>query len=285
MDGHPRLKSNSIRNKLSAMSAFGAWLESNVPGVDAQSFSTTLPPKNDVKRMEPLTGDEIQKILNARAFTGCRSERNQQEPGEYKIRDERFWMTFIAAFTGARLNEITQLTVDDVRQLEGIWTFRITDEGVGQSVKTTGSRRTVPVHPRLIELGLIEYRQRALARGQFDLFHRFRRDADGRRSDHAGKWFRRFLVRIGVKVPGSLGGAHRWRHTLTDALRRGGVDDYQIAQVLGHKIDAAKMTGHYGRELSMTLKQKHDLLSKAHYPTVDFDLLMPAAGSTPDAMQ
>jgi len=35
----------------------------------------------------------------------------------------------------------------------------------------------------------------------------------------------------------------------------------------------------------MTLKQKHDLLAKADYPTVDFGLLMPAAGSASDASE
>jgi hypothetical protein len=67
---------------------------------------------------------------------------------------------------------------------------------------------------------------------------------------------------------------HRWRHTLTDALRAAGVDDYDAAQVLGHKVDVAKMTAHYGRTVgSMSVAARAEMLAKASYPTVDFSLL------------
>lgn len=272
-DGHPLLKSNSIRNKLSTLAAFGSWLESNVPGVDAQNFKTTLPPKRDAERMEPFSPEEVRQILNAKSFTGCESERNQLKEGDYKIRDWRFWLPLVAAFTGARLNEITQLKVADIENVAGIWTFRITDSGVGQSLKNENSRRLVPVHPHLIELGLLGYRDMAVTNRHEDLFHQIPLDGDGRRSHHAGKWFRKFLQRIGIKNEGDLGGSHRWRHTLPDALRAAGVDDYQIAHVLGHRIDVAKMTAHYGRDVTMTLEQKRTLLAKASYPSVDFSLL------------
>src|SRR5690606_21379887 len=136
----PLLKSNSIRNKLSALSAFGKWLEGNIPGVTASNFATTLPPKRDKSRMEPFTPDEVRAILNAHAFVGCQSEQNQTEPGNHKIRDWRYWIPLMLAFTGARLNEIVQLQVADIQVTDGVWTFAITDQGVGQSLKTADSR-------------------------------------------------------------------------------------------------------------------------------------------------
>lgn len=273
-DGHAVLTTSSVRNKLSMLSAFGAWLENNVQGVDAGNFSTTLPPpRNKEKaRMEPFSAEDVKAVLNATAFTGCQSEKNQQLPGEVKIRDWRFWVTLIAAFTGARLNEITQLEIADVRQEAGIWVFDISDED-GRSLKTTTSRRQVPIHPMLIHLGLLEFRERMSHSGHSALFHDIPVDIDGRRSQRAGKWFRTFLTRIAVKGRGDLGGAHRWRHTITDALRRAGVEDYQSAALLGHRIDVAKMTGHYGREVTMTLQQRAELIAKVEYPSVDFDAL------------
>lgn len=272
-DGHPILKSNSIRNKLGALTSLGRWLEANVDGVDANNFKTTLPPKNDAARMEPFAAAEISAILNAKAFIGCRSERDQRNPGAHKIRDWRYWLPLILAFTGARLNEIVQLNIHDLQQVDGIWTFAITDRGEGQSLKTSTSARLVPVHPKLLDLGLLSFRDHAERLGEVDLFHEVPVYRDGRRSHHAGKWFRKFLVRVGVKGEGDLGGAHRWRHTLADELRRAGVDDYDIAGLLGHAVDVAKMTGHYGREVSLTLGRKHELISKTTYPSVDFSLL------------
>lgn len=272
-DRHPKLRGATIRNKLSTLSAFGQWLEMNVEGVDAANFTTTLPPRDDSERMEPFTDEEVRKILNALAFTGCRSERNQLEPGDHKIRDWRYWLPLVMAFTGARLNEITQLEADDLQEIDGIWVFRIHADAPGKSLKTKGSKRLIPVHPRLLELGLLELRADVVRSGQNALFHQITVDRDGRRSHHAGKWFRKFLERIGVKGEGDMGGAHRWRHTLTDALRKGGVEEYEIASLLGHKVDAARMTGHYGREIALGLQRRFDLIAKAHYPSVDFDLL------------
>lgn len=268
-DGHPVLRSNSIRNKLSALSSFGKWLEDNVDGVEAENFRTSLPRKTDVMRMEPFSDHQVKAILNARAFVGCRSEKDQKQPGDYKIRDWRYWLTLILAFTGARLNEVVQLRVDDVREIDEIWAFDFTNEGDGQSLKTKSSRRQLPIHPRLLELGLLKFRDAATAAGQVDLFFQVPRDRDGRYSTQAGKWFRRFLDRIGVKGK-DLGGAHRWRHTLADALRSGGVDDFDIGRLLGHEVDVAKMTGHYGREVDLSVARKLELLTKADYPMVDF---------------
>ena len=280
--GHPKLKVASVINKLTTLSAFGGWLESNVDNVDAGNFKTTLPRKTDSDRMNPFTGEQVRRILNATAFVGCESERNQQKPGTHKIRDWRFWIPLIAAFTGARLNEIAQLAVADVTQVDDVWVFSITDSGKGQSVKNKQSRRHVPIHPQLIGLGILDVRQQALERGEADLFSQIPLDPDGRRSTNAGKVFRRFLKRIGVKEEGSLGGMHRWRHTLTDALRAAGVDDYDAAQVLGHKVDVAKMTGHYGRTVgSMSMAARAEMLAKASYPSVDFSLLAPVSETLP----
>jgi len=274
-DGHPTLSSHSVSTRLSIMAVFGAWLEENIDGVDASHFSTSRPKRTDRRRMEPFTHDEVKRILNSYAFTGCESERNYGKPGTFKLRNWHFWFTLIAAFTGARTNEIMQMDVADLRQEKDVWVFDISDDGNGKSLKTEGSRRLVPVHPMLIELGLLACRDRLMARGANSLFEGAPVDKDGRRAKRASKWFRKFLGKIGVKKPSKLGGAHRWRHTLTDALRLSGVDEYDIALVLGHKIDVARMTGKYGREQSMRIEKRTELLAKAEYPGVDFSLLMP----------
>lgn len=149
--------------------------------------------------MEPFSDEAVRKILNALAFVGCESERNQGKPGNHRIRDWRYWLPLVQAFTGARLNEVTQLKVSDIAQRDGIWGLTITDGGKGQSLKTSSSKRWVPVHPRLLDLGLVAYRDRVAEQGHEDLWPDIPTSRDGRRSDHAGKWFWRLLSRIGVK--------------------------------------------------------------------------------------
>jgi integrase len=70
----------------------------------------------------------------------------------------RRWIPWILAYTGARLNEITQARQSDVKRemnpddrTEIIWMLDITPEA--GTVKT-GMARRVPLHPHLIKQGL-----------------------------------------------------------------------------------------------------------------------------------
>lgn len=85
-DGHPIIAYATQRNKLSTISAFGTWLESNADGVDAANFNTTLPRRTDRRRMEPFSLDEVRQVLNSSAFVGCESDKNYQKPGSFKLR-------------------------------------------------------------------------------------------------------------------------------------------------------------------------------------------------------
>jgi integrase len=62
----------------------------------------------------------------------------------------RRWVPWVCAYTGARVNEITQLRAMDIREEEGVWIIHITPDA--GSVKT-GKGRKVPIHSHLIEQG------------------------------------------------------------------------------------------------------------------------------------
>jgi hypothetical protein len=79
----------------------------------------------------------------------------------------------------------------------------ITDESEGdaridKSVKTGGSKRKLPIHPKLIELGFLDYVAAAKKRGDTLLFQAFP-TAAGRASPKAMKWFTEFLQEIGLR--------------------------------------------------------------------------------------
>jgi integrase len=62
----------------------------------------------------------------------------------------RRWVPWICAYTGARVNEITQLRANDVVNVDGIDCIRITSEA--GTVKTL-RERVVPLHPHLTMMG------------------------------------------------------------------------------------------------------------------------------------
>ncbi len=71
--------------------------------------------------------------------------------------DAAYWIPILGLYTGARIGELCQLAAADIEKTDGVDLIHITDQGEGQSVKTTAGRRLVPVHPELVRLGFLEY--------------------------------------------------------------------------------------------------------------------------------
>ncbi|WP_096704564.1 hypothetical protein [Magnetospirillum sp. 15-1] len=112
-----------------------------------------------------LTADDIKKIFVIRANEIHGGDRNSMN----------FWLPWIGLYTGARRGEIAQLTPHDIRPYAGVECFYIeTLEENGaiseKTVKTDASKRVVPVHSELIELGLLDFRDRATGNKNGKLF-------------------------------------------------------------------------------------------------------------------
>jgi integrase len=63
-----------------------------------------------------------------------------------------------------RANEICQLYHGDILKNEGRWCIRIDDRYEGQVVKTENSKRTIPIHKKLIDIGFLDYVQKQKGR-------------------------------------------------------------------------------------------------------------------------
>lgn len=269
-----RLAAKTVRSRLSILGSFGRWLSENIDGVDSANFRTTAPaamkPETPVREFSDA---DVRAIFHSTPFAGCASERNQLSSGAYKIRDYRYWLPLLAAFTGCRLNELTQLRVEDVSEVAGIAVLRITDAGNGQSLKTKSSERMVPIHSTLLAAGFLQLVERARASNQEALFAEIPVGRTGRRSEAAGKWFRKFLARLGLKDSGERGGMHRFRHGVVQKLRDQGHSDAEIALIVGHETRIAPMTAGYGSSRVGLLAQQRAILESLKYEGLE---LVPA---------
>jgi len=63
--------------------------------------------------------------------------------------DRRYWLIMIGRYTGARMNEICQLKPEDINSQA----IHIR----GDVLKTDNAKRVIPTHPKLIELGILEW--------------------------------------------------------------------------------------------------------------------------------
>jgi integrase len=156
---------------------------------------------------------------------------------------ERYWIPLIAMYSGLRLDEICQMYVEDVRLVDGMWSFSINDEK-DKKLKTLSSKRIVPVHPELLNIGFVEYVDELKESGSPRLWMNLsRRDSDGY-GNAFGKWFQRFnrthITKDKAKV------FHSFRHVVADTLKQAGVQEIVISEILGHANESMTMS-RYGK--------------------------------------
>lgn len=232
-DAHdvPRLAPNSVNAYYQAIRSFFAWV------VDhdhvAASPATVL---KDVKRGRATDDRKPFEDADLVAyFAALRPDRNK--------RPFLYWIPHILAFSGCRLGEAAQLRKEDIRQERGVWVLDI-NEADGKRLKTDSSRRLVPVHPRLVELGLLEFV--AQQPEGFLWPAEMRTPADPTRSavDKLQKLLARRLRGAGINDSRKTA-AHSFRHTIPARLKALSVPEYQIAEILGHENDSMS-TGRYG---------------------------------------
>ncbi|WP_149542571.1 tyrosine-type recombinase/integrase, partial [Serratia marcescens] len=89
------------------------------------------------------------------AYTAC--DLKQLHNAIQGVVEWRRWIILICRYSGMRQNEACQLYKNDVMQVNGTWCFRIDDLNEGQSLKTSSSRRFVPISSKLLEAGLLAY--------------------------------------------------------------------------------------------------------------------------------
>lgn len=272
--GKPVISPRTVNRYLSGLSAFCSWLV-NHGYLDQNPADGMFLKKTKDKTTVPFTVDQMNVLLKSPLFTGCQSAdewRNVAKPGNIRIRDHRYWVPLVMLFSGARPAEIAQLAVADVRQEHGHWIMHITTEGEGEkSVKTAGSMRVVPVHPELIRLGFINYRDGMEKAGQQRLFPEAKRNNRGQMIAEFSREFGRYLTRMGLKDGRGLS-LYSFRHGAADALRRAGYLDEQFGFILGHT--SGTMTGRYGIMPQGMLEQRVELVNAIAYPGLNIDHLM-----------
>ncbi|MDB5659569.1 MAG: phage integrase [Cypionkella sp.] len=275
--GKPVIADRTVNRYLSSLGAFLSWAVDN--GYVNENVTLGLALKKETKTTTlPFNTDQLKALFASPWFAGCQSDdewRKLAKPGNFLIRDHRYWLPLIMLFSGARPAEIGQLAVNDVRQQHGHWIMHVTTEGdettQGKSVKTEGSMRVIPVHPELIRLGFITYHETRVREGGTALFPGAVRNLRGQMMADVSREFGRYLTRIGLKTGRGLS-LYSFRHGAADALRRGGFLDQQFGFILGHTEKS--MTGRYGIMPQGMLEQRVELVNAILYPGLNLDHLV-----------
>ncbi|MBB4955513.1 integrase [Agrobacterium vitis] len=274
----PVLTSRTVNRYLSSLGAFCSWLVTqgyiDTNPVDGMSLA-----KDKKKKAYPFKTEHLNTLFSAPLFVGCESDeapRFWKKPGDFLIRDHRYWVPLVMLYSGARPAEIAQLLVSDVRQEHGHWIMDITetddeDEDSGKSVKNLGSRRVVPVHSELVKLGFLKYHASIKNAGQTRLFPKAERNERGQMIADFSREFNRYLTRLGIKNGRGLS-LYSFRHGAFDAMRRAGYVEEQFGYIFGH-VSGSRVSRSYGVLASGTLEQRVELINAIAYPGLEIDHL------------
>ncbi|MDP2846939.1 MAG: site-specific integrase [Humidesulfovibrio sp.] len=161
-------------------------------------------------------------------------------------KDYQKWGPLLGIFTGARLNEIAQLTPDDVRQIDGIWCFDINEQEEGKHLKNKASSRIVPVHSKLISFGLLDYVTAMKKTGRGRLLHELTYDQNNGYGRNLGRWFNdKFLGKLGLKDTQHV--FHSLRHTMVTELKHANVQDAMLKAIIGHAQVGVAENHYFGK--------------------------------------
>ncbi|GAC11033.1 phage integrase, putative [Paraglaciecola chathamensis S18K6] len=161
-----------------------------------------------------------------------------------------YWVPLLCRYTGARLSEIAQLDRSDIGcNEEGIQYLNIR-RGEGQSIKTDSSLRHIPVPAHILELGFLDYVDKAKGR----LFPDLTIGTYGRASGAFSKWWSARVKSKGISISQPT---HAFRHTFKTDMRALGISDSVSDAITGH---AAKSEG--GRYGSVPLKTKKEAIDR-----------------------
>ncbi|WP_221799153.1 tyrosine-type recombinase/integrase [Oceanobacter mangrovi] len=148
-------------------------------------------------------------------------------------------LVMLGAYTGMRLGEIHQLRKEDFRRdtHSGVMYISVNKEG-GKKVKNDNSLRSVPIHQKLVDYGLMEYVDQ-LSAGE-RLFTN--------REQYCTQWFAGFLSDCGIDKLNQLGERrvfHSFRHTCVTKMKSKNIGDSLVEQVVGHKEQRPTITDGY----------------------------------------
>ncbi len=189
-------------------------------GYDYRRFFTKQGEDNDDER-EPFTVDELRQIFSAE---GVLTKNPRMTGGGYQT---RVWYSLLGYTSGARLNEIGNLSTDSVRTTDGIPYIRI------RFGKNSNSIRDIPLHPELIKLGFLDYVNSVKKSGSTSLWPALKtKSKDDTKASVFGKWFNRH-IRSKLKLPESKV-FHSFRHNFVDACRNSGLPEDLRKSLTGH---------------------------------------------------
>ena len=244
----PKRSQINVRDRLAYLRTLLEWAaqEDIVPVNVARDVKMAVSERGEKRK--DFSIDDLNALFSGPVYTA--DKRSKAGYGE-----AAYWMPLIALFMGARREEIGQLRVSDVKrvpyidvaeQRQEVWCIDITDigddEALPNQIKNEASRRLVPLHPKLIEMGFVDYVAK-LPDQSGRVFPALQPIGIGMKlTDKWGQWFSRYKRACGIEDKAKV--FHSFRHTWKTLAVDAGINERVCRQFQGHEgRDAADKYG------------------------------------------
>lgn len=207
---------------------------------------------------EQFTSEELGKIFDPDSFL------------PFATRPEDYYCIQLGLYTGARLEELCQLRVDDIFDEGGFTFIRIRPDHTGDDstetrVKTTSSVRNVPLAKAILETSFLEWVKARKTAGKTRLFD-LNRDHIGKHSKNISRRFGEYLVSIGIKTSRRKS-FHSFRSNAIDKMIKEDVSPRASEQFAGHAPVSIQGQRYSERFSNVALAEK--TVGALAFPAVD----------------
>ena len=230
------LSVGTINRHLDHLNQIADWARDEGLAVDLNLKPPKLRRKETIRardKRDAFSVEQLQILFQNPVWTGSHSEHHQTKAGQEIFKNGIYWCPLIGAYTGARREEIAGLAPSDIVESDGVACFSIEDSEL-RRIKNLSSRRLIPIHSHLIDLGFLDHVKMAERNQQNCLFpelYEAGNDAFGRK---VGRRMRQIIdQQLGAE--GEKLSFHSLRHYVQNQLDHAGVDDKVVRDITGHE--------------------------------------------------
>ncbi len=217
----------------------GHWREGQV---NPLKFSRKVTVNQKSKAKSPWQPAHIEKMLASPIYVGNGGSKRRLKGGRYIHQDAGYWVLLLAVYTAATQGEICGLLVEEVVSEEAFLPHLLFQKNRLRSLKREAREREVPIHPRLIALGFLDYVACVKAAGTSELFPELwlndvKRGGDQYRAtvwDKLIDWLRPRGLAIPVGNTGKEADFHSLRNLVLSQLDRAWINQNIVKDIAGH---------------------------------------------------
>lgn len=265
------LDNTTIKNKLININAFLDYaIEFEYLDKNRLRYKISLSEENTSDKRKEYYNEQLHALFYKSSWYTKELENN------LKDNPSKIWLPLILLFSGCRLNEMAQIRLSQIEIKDNINFFRIEAKYKDQKLKNQTSKRKIPIHQTLIDLGILDFIDSQRKNNKERLFEELyytnnkgygqafsKRFND---KDFKKEWLSKSDI-AKIEEEDILLDLHSFRHNFSGSLK-GLIEDGLLEYFMGHtqNSESLKRYGKYRPELMF------DNISKCEYK-INFDNL------------